>query len=219
MLTEDALGAVIRSAGDQLILPERYVVDAERLFQAGRARSIAVSTVMWTVFCFLLIAVTVVLISSNGSVRTIAGVPIPAILVAGSFGTFVVLLWRIPILYRRVRRLASRPRLRLFLVGATPCSRQFIAITNSSITLFHRSGRVSGNWPFREVIVTALTQFGPAVSLVVATEDTFSEIPIALQIGGPTAPFWSSGGILGRHELCDALRDDLRESGYSLASV
>lgn len=219
VLTEDALGAVIRSSGDQLLLPDRYVVEAERLFQAGRARSMTVSAVLWTIFCALLIAVTVVLISSGGSVGTIAEVPIPAILVAGSFGIFVILLWLIPILYRRIGRLASRFGIRLFVIGASPFSRQFIAVTNSSITLFDHSGRVIGNWPSREVVVTALKQFGPAVSLVVATKDTFSEVPIALQIGGPTAPFWSSGGVLGRHALHNALQNELRESGYSLASV
>lgn len=122
-------------------------------------------------------------------------------------------------MYRRLGRMASRLGIRLFVVGATPFSRQFLVIAESSIVLFHYSGRVIGSWPRREVVVTALKEFGPAVSLVITTEYEFAEIPIALEVGGPAAPFWSNGGIIGRHALRDALDDALRDARYSLASV
>ncbi|MBT2500168.1 hypothetical protein J7E25_13830 [Agromyces sp. ISL-38] len=220
MLNEAVLRDLIRGSGSgEVVVAARYEVGPERLFRPGRVRSSTVSAVLWSMFCVLFITITVMLVSSDGNVASFAGVPMPAIVLAGSFGVFVIFLWVVPVMYRRFGSMASRLGIRLFVVGATPFSRQFLVITESSIVLFHYSGRVIGSWPRREVVVTALKQFGPAVSLVITTEYAFAEIPIALEVGGPAAPFWSNGGIIGRHALRDALDSVLRESGYAQAKV
>lgn len=220
VLTEAALRALIRESGSgEVVVAARYEVGPERLFRPGRARSSAVSAVFWSSFCVLFIVITVLLISSDGTVASVAGVPFPAIVLAGTFGVFVILLWVVPVMYRPFGRMASRLGIRPFVVGATPFSRQFLVISESSLVLFHYSGRVIGSWPRREVVVTALKEFGPAVSLVITTEYAFTEIPIALEVGGPAAPFWSNGGMIGRHALRDALDGALRESGYAQANV
>lgn len=220
MLTEAVLRDLIHASGaGEVVVAARYEVEPERVFRPGRVRSSSVSTVFWSTFCIFFIIVTVMLVSSDGDVASIGGVPMPAILLAGTFGVFVIILWVVPVMYRRFAKLASRLGVRLFVVGATPFSRQFLVISDASIVLIHRSARVIGSWPRREVVATALKEFGPAVSLVITTDHAFAEIPVAVEVGGPAAPLWSNGGMIGRHALRDALDSALRASRYARANV
>ncbi|MFE6255916.1 hypothetical protein [Agromyces sp. NPDC057865] len=153
----------------------------------------------------------------DGDVGVIWGVPMPGIVMMVLGGAGIVFLIALPLALPHERRAAREYGAPVYRIGTTPWGRSMLVIGNTALVAMKRDGDSLGRWAIEDVDVVILSPAASALSIVIAAQDQFFEIPLVLRANGPAAPAWSWDTLSGRHALERSLRGDLTERGYAVA--
>lgn len=143
--------------------------------------------------------------ATNGSPR-IGGVPAAAmvILIAGVVALFVRIGSQLP--HLRERSTARRHGIRAFAIGTFPLTRTYLVVAPSGLALLRGRSAPICRIAWTDVEIVALATSRAAVGMSRSVQGQWHDIPIVLEVGGPSASAYSSSPIGAQSRLLSAVQ-------------
>lgn len=141
---------------------------------------------------------------TNASPR-IADVPIAALvlLVAGVFAWLVRVGSQWP--HLRERRAARRLGVRVFALGTFPLSRTYLVVSSSGLSILRGRTAPIGRVAWADVDVLAATTSRVGVGVSLSIDGEWHDLPIVLEVGGPSASAYSWPPLGAQKRLLNAV--------------